>query len=263
MSLAAAFRLDGRTALICGAARGLGWEIAQALAAAGAAVVLNGRTAERIEPRIAELRAAGHQASAAVFDFTDRVAMVASLEHLQAGGVVIDILVNAVGVRDRRPSAEISSEDFSQLIEIDLVAAYRLIRALAPGMCRRQWGRIVMLGSIVDQLAVPNAASYIAAKGGLSAMSRALAAEYGRHGVTCNVLSPGFFATETNRRLAESAAGRSMAARVPLQRWAEPAEIAGAALFLCSPAASYINGHTLVVDGGVSATYAMPMDRNL
>jgi gluconate 5-dehydrogenase len=245
------FRLDGRTALITGSGRGLGWEIAKGLAEAGAKVVLHGRSHERLAPRLEELRTAGHTAEALAFDMGDRVAM--QVEVAEAGP--IDILVHNVGERDRRPFAEIEPDAFAHLIDVDLTAAHALVKLLVPGMIGRGWGRLILVTSIVADLAVPGASSYIAAKGGLSALARALAAELGAAGITSNALSPGFFATETNAPMIATPAGDRLRERCPAKRWAEPWEIAGAAVFLASPAASYVNGHTLTVDGGVSATY--------
>jgi len=245
------FRLDGRTALITGSGRGLGWEMAKGLAEAGARVVLHGRSRERLAPRLEELRAAGHAAEALAFDMGDRPAM--RTEVAKAGP--IDILVHNVGERDRRPFAEIEPEAFARLIDVDLTAAHALVKLVVPAMIERRWGRLILVTSIVGDLAVPGVASYAAAKGGLSALARALAAELGAKGVTSNALSPGFFGTETNAQMMASPAGERLRERCPAKRWAEPWEIAGAAVFLASPAASYVNGHTLVVDGGVSATY--------
>lgn len=245
------FRLDGRTALVTGSGRGLGWEMARALAETGARVLLHGRSADRLAGRVAELRGAGFAADSVAFDMADRPAMRQAL----AGTGPIDVLIHNVGERDRRPFAEIEPEDFARLIDVDLTAAHALVRLVVPGMIERRWGRLILVTSIAGGLAIPNAASYVTAKGGLAALARAMAAEFGAKGVTSNALSPGFFATETNARMIASPAGERYRERCPAKRWADPREIAGAAIFLASPAASYVNGHTLVVDGGVSATY--------
>jgi gluconate 5-dehydrogenase len=245
------FRLDGRTALITGSGRGLGWEMAQGLAEAGAKVLLHGRSRARLAPRLEALHAAGRKADVVCFDMADRAAMYAAVGD--AGRV--DILVHNVGERDRRPFAEIDHDAFARLVDVDLSAAHALVRLVLPGMLERGWGRLILVTSIAGELAVPGASSYIAAKGGLAALARALAAEFGAKGITCNALSPGFFATETNAQLKASPAGERQRERCPAKRWGEPWEIAGAAVFLASPAASYVNGHTLTVDGGVSATY--------
>jgi len=245
------FRLNGRTALITGSGRGLGWEIAKGLAQAGAKVLLHGRSAERLAPRLDELKGVGLVADGVAFDMADRSAM---REAIGRAGP-IDILVHNVGERDRRPFADIEPEDFARLVDVDLVAAHALVKLVVDGMIERSWGRLILVTSIVADLAGPSAASYTAAKGGLSALARALSAELGSKGITSNAISPGFFGTETNAQIMSSPAGERRRERCPAKRWAEPWEIAGAAVFLASPAASYVNGHTLTVDGGVSATY--------
>ncbi|MCW5746007.1 MAG: SDR family oxidoreductase [Alphaproteobacteria bacterium] len=256
MSILDCFRLDGRAALITGAGRGLGWEMAKALAEAGAHVLLNGRAPERLQQRVEELRAAGLSATPLVFDMADRAAMETAVRGRLAAGR-IDILINNVGERDRRKLDELSTADFERLVDVDLNAAYALAKLVLPGMIERRAGRIIMVTSIAASLGAPGAASYIAAKGGLAALVRAMASEVGVHGVTCNAIAPGFFHTETNDTLFTSPAGHLWRDRVPMRRFARPEEIAGAALYLASDAASYVNGHTLTVDGGVSATFMM------
>lgn len=245
------FSLDGLTALVTGSGRGLGWEMAKGLAEAGARVLLHGRSHDRLAPRLALLHQAGMKAGAVVFAMADREGMAAAI----AAAGPIDILIHNVGERDRRPFSEIEPEAFARLIDTDLAAGHALITLVAPAMIERGWGRLILVTSIAADLAAPGASSYIAAKAGLGALARALAAELGSKGITSNAISPGFFATETNEQLIASPAGDHMRRRCPLKRWAEPWEIAGAAIFLASPAASYVNGHTLTVDGGVSATY--------
>jgi gluconate 5-dehydrogenase len=214
-------------------------------------VLLHGRSAERLAKRLTTLQNAGSEADAISFDMADRTAMKKAMGSVGS----IDVLVHNVGERDRRPFGEIEPEDFARLVDVDLIAAHALVKLVMPGMVERGWGRIILVTSIVGSLAAPGAASYATAKGGLAALARALAAEFASKGITANALSPGFFATETNADLIASPAGERQRQRCPAKRWAEPHEIAGAALFLASPAASYVNGHTLTVDGGVSATY--------
>lgn len=225
--------------------------MAKGLAEAGARVLLHGRSPERLASRVAELRAAGRATDAVAFEMADRTAMQRAL----ASAGPVDILIHNVGERDRRPFTEIGSGDFARLVDTDLSAGEALIRLVVPGMVERGWGRLILVTSIAATLAAPGASSYIAAKAGLEALARALASELGATGVTSNALSPGFFATETNAALIQSAAGERLRQRCPARRWADPSEITGAAIFLASPAASYVNGHTLTVDGGVTATY--------
>jgi len=250
---AASFSLAGKTALVTGAARGLGWEIAQAMARAGAHVLINGRDGERLAALAAELGAAGLQASAAGFDVADQTARDAWFGEFHGP---IDILVNNVGARHRKPIADCPPEDFTAMLDVNLTAAYSLARRLAPAMTAAGEGAIVNITSIAGPLARANDIAYTAAKGGLEALTRVLAVELGPRGVRCNAVAPGYFATEANRSIVgdpETTAFLNL--RVPLRRWGEPAEIAGAAVFLASPAASYVNGQVLTVDGGLSASF--------
>ncbi|MEO8559592.1 MAG: SDR family oxidoreductase [Rhodospirillales bacterium] len=252
------FRLDGRRALVTGATRGLGLEIARALAQAGAQVFINGRKADAVKQQVQALNKAGLKVEGLAFDVTDAAATERAFAKIENGTGGIDILVNNVGVRDRRGLDALDTKDFNTLLQSDVIAAYGTCRLAAPGMRARKFGRIINVTSIIAELARPGDPAYISAKAGLAGLTRALAADLGPHGITVNAISPGFFATETNKpMIANPKIGPVYAARVPLGRWAEPQEIAGAAVFLASAAGSYVNGHILVVDGGVSATYGM------
>ena len=251
-SLPRPFRLDGRVALVTGAGRGLGLEVAKALASAGASVIVNGRDAGRLEEAAQAIRAAtGRQAGIAPFDVADVAAGQEALAGIVREHGRLDILINNVGVRDRRPLRDFSTEEASALVATNLVAPTMLAREAAEIMAEQGHGRLIFVTSIAGQVALPRDPIYTAAKAGLAGLMRALAVEYGRTGVTSNAISPGMFATQTNERLvADADFSAFVDVRVPLGRWGRPHEIGPAAVFLASDEASFVNGHELVVDGG-------------
>ena len=250
------FDLRDRVALITGAAQGLGFEIAEELAQAGAHVILNGRQAQRLESAAARIRGKGGTASPLAFDIADPGEVAQGFERIEAAFGALDVLVSNVGIRHRLPLAEITPEDFHRVLEVNLVAAFHLAKAAVALMTPHGRGRIIMVTSIAGPLGRPNDAAYIAAKGGLAGFVRALAVEFGPQGITANAIAPGYFATETNAAMVDdSEVDEFVKRRIPLQRWGEPKEIAGAAVFLASDAASYVNGHVLTVDGGLSASF--------
>ncbi|HVH78483.1 MAG TPA: SDR family oxidoreductase [Stellaceae bacterium] len=248
------FSLEGKTALVTGAGRGLGFEIAKAMAGAGAHVVVNGRDRSRLDAACRSVGEAGGSASPAAFDIADAEALRSALDAIERERGRLDIVVGNVGQRDRRRLAECSDDDLRCLISVDLVASLILAREAAERMLPRGGGRLIFVTSIASIMSSGRDASYAAAKAGLEGMIHALATEYGPNGITANGISPGFFATETNAALAQDPKRSAyFERRTPLGRWGRPEEIAGAAVFLASAAASFVNGHILVVDGGTTS----------
>ncbi|MEL6216967.1 MAG: SDR family oxidoreductase [Pseudomonadota bacterium] len=246
---AANFSLAGRRALVTGAGRGLGLAMARALAMAGAHVWLNGRTPGPLEAAAEALRSSGHSAAPAPFDVTDSDAVEAWFDRSDPP----DLLVNNATLRDRRPTSELSVDAVARLVEVNALAAYDLTRRALPGMIAAGGGAIVNIASIAGPRAGVGDPGYTLAKGGIEALTRSHAVELGRHGIRVNAIAPGFFATEANARWVEDLAVTEMLeTRAAIPRWGKPEEIAGACVFLCSPAASYVTGHVLTVDGGLS-----------
>ena len=237
--------LAGRIALVTGASRGLGFEIARRMAEQGARVWLNGRGASAVEAAAERI---GPNARALPFDIGDDQASAAAFARLAEDG--LDIIVNNVGQRDRRPLGQLRRADMAAMLSTNLVAPFDLARRAAPLMQAREYGRIINITSIAADIARGDVL-YTASKGGLAALTRALAAELGATGITVNAVAPGYFATEANGEMtADPGIARHLARRTSLGRWGEPGEIAGAVAFLAAPEASYITGHTLAVDGG-------------
>jgi gluconate 5-dehydrogenase len=246
------FDCRGRVALVTGASRGLGYQAALVLAEAGALVILNGRDEAALKRAETDIRQAGGLAETVGGDLNWEATKVVERTVALNGG--LDVLVHAAAIRDRRPTAELTKAAFGDLVEANLSAAYDLARAALPHLAQSKAGRLIFITSIAARIARSGDPAYVAAKGGLEALTRALAVEFGSDGLTVNAIAPGFFATEANACLADDPAIRTFIdMRVPLQRWGQPPEIGSAVLFLASPTSGYVNGSTVTVDGGISA----------
>lgn len=248
------FSLEGQVALVTGAARGLGLEMARALAAAGATVLLGGRDQGRLDPAIQQIVEEGGIAASVAFDMDDATATKGAIDAILSAHGRLDILIANAGVRDRTGFAGLSRESFMGLLGTNLVATADLCHRAAQAMAAGgRGGRVVVIGSMISSMAAAGDPAYLAAKAGLTGLVRALAAEHGPQGVTVNELAPGSFATEYNAALAANPqANATVKARTLVERWGKPEEIAAAALFLASPGAGYVTGHRLIVDGGMS-----------
>jgi gluconate 5-dehydrogenase len=248
------FDLAGRTALVTGSSRGLGRAMAEGLAEAGAAVVLNGSDAGRLAETAAALRAAGHTVHEARFDVADEAAILAAFSALDAQGIAVDILVNNAGIQFRRPMVELDTADWRRVIETNLTSAFVIGREAARRMIPRGHGKIVNIGSLMSDAARATVAPYTAAKGGIKMLTRAMTAEWAAHGIQANAIGPGYMLTEMNQALVDNPNFNAwVIGRTPSRRWGRPDELIGAAVFLASAASDYVNGQIIHVDGGMLA----------
>lgn len=256
-SLPALFSLAGRTALVTGSSQGIGFALAQALAAAGARVVLNGRDGARLAAARDALAAAvpGADVRTQGFDVTDADAVEAGVAAVEREVGAIDVLVNNAGMQHRGAFHEFPLEAWRRLQATNVDSVFLVGRAVAARMVGRRRGRIVNVCSVQSELARPGIAPYTATKGAVKMLTKGMATDLGRHGIQVNGLAPGYFRTELTRALvADEAFSAWLAQRTPAGRWGEVHELAGAVVFLASDAASFVNGHVLLVDGGITAS---------
>ena len=238
------FDLTGRTALVTGSTRGLGLAMARALAAHGARVCVNGRTQEACEAVLWE------GAVAAPFDVTDEAAVAEGVARIGR----IDVLVNNAGIQLRRSLEQIDLDEWRRVLEANVTSAFLVARAVAPQMIQRGRGKIVNTCSVTSEVGRETIGPYTASKGALKLLTRAMCADWARHGIQANGIGPGYFRTDINTALQEDAEFTAwLEGRVPAGRWGEPDELGGAVVFLASAASDFVNGQILYVDGGLLA----------
>jgi gluconate 5-dehydrogenase len=249
------FRLDGRVALVTGSSTGIGLALARGLAQSGATVVLNARNAARLNDSAGALRAEGLNVQARAFDVTDAGAVDEAIAWIEAEVGPIHVLVNNAGMTRRGPVTELSDADWSAVLRTNLDSAFFVGRTVARRMLPRKGGRIINTCSVMSELARPSTAAYAASKGALKMLTKAMAVELAPHGITVNGIAPGYFKTELTAPLVnDETFSNWLINRTPARRWGNVEELVPAVVFLASDGASYVNGHILVIDGGMTAT---------
>ena len=254
------FSLEGKVALVTGAAYGIGFAMAQGLAEAGAKIAFNCRSKEHMDKALADYKALGIDAKGYLCDVTneeDVKAMVADIEKTLG---VIDILVNNAGIIKRIPMVDMKVEEFRQVIDIDLTAPFIVSKAVIPAMIKKGHGKIINICSMMSELGRETVSAYAAAKGGLKMLTRNIASEYGEYNIQCNGIGPGYIATPQTAPLRERQPDgfrhpfdSFIVAKTPAARWGTPEDLMGSAVFLASDASNFINGQVLYVDGGILA----------
>lgn len=255
------FDLTGKTALVTGATHGLGMAMAKGLASAGATIVFNDLTPDRVKQALKEYRDSGIEAHGYIFDVTNEEAVKQQIATIESEVAPIDILINNAGIIKRVPMLDMDVSDFRQVIDIDLVGPFIVGRAVASSMVQRgKGGKIINICSMMSELGRNSVSAYAAAKGGLKMLTKNMATEWAKYGIQANAIGPGYFATSQTApiRVAGHPFNDFIIHRTPAGRWGHPDELQGAAIFLASAASDFVNGHVLYVDGGILATIGKP-----
>lgn len=249
------FDLTGRRALVTGSSQGIGLSLAEGLGKAGASLVLNARNAGRLEEAAAALRAKGIEVTTATFDVTDQAAVVAAIGAIEKNAGPIDILVNNAGIQRRAPLEEFSAENWHEIVRTNLDSIFFVSQAVARFMIPRKRGKIINVGSLMSEQARYSIAPYTATKGAVKNFTKGMCTDWARYNIQINAIGPGYFATPLNKALVENPQFDAwLKARTPAGRWGNVEELQGAAIFLASSAADFINGQIIYVDGGILAT---------
>lgn len=247
------FDLSGKVALVTGASRGLGQYFARALARAGADLAITSRTLDSLSAFAGEIQALGRKAFAAELDVRDYSSIQRAIAAIEDHFGKIDILVNNAGCNIRKPALEVSWEDWNTILDTNLRGSFFVAQAVARGMIRRGYGRIVNIGSVTSVAGYAGLGPYGASRGGIRQLTMSLADDWGAYGITVNCLAPGWFKTRQNSALYENPAWvEYISDRIPVKRPGMPNDLDGAIVFLASESSRYITGQTLLVDGGIS-----------
>lgn len=254
------FSLEGKVALVTGAAYGIGLAIARAFAEAGARIVFNCSRQETVDRGLKAYKDLGIDAKGYLCDVTDEQAVRVMVADIEKTVGTIDILVNNAGIIKRIPMTEMAVEDFRRVIDVDLVAPYICAKAVIPGMIKKGHGKIINICSMMSELGRETVSAYAAAKGGLKMLTRNICSEFGEYNIQCNGIGPGYIATEQTAPLREIQPDGSrhpfdqfIISKTPAARWGTPEDLMGPAVFLASDASDFVNGHVLYVDGGILA----------
>lgn len=245
------FDLTGRRALVTGSSQGIGLALAKGLAQAGAEIILNGRDEAKLEG----LQAFFETSYKLSFDATDHAAVRDKIDQFEQDVGSIDILVNNVGVQHRGPLEEFPDSAFEYLLQANVASVFHVGQAVARHMIKRGAGKIINIASVQTSLARPGIAPYTATKGAVGNLTKGMATDWAKYGLQCNAIAPGYFATEMNAKLvADPEFSAWLQKRTPAGRWGEVEELVGACIFLASAASSFVNGHVLYVDGGITVS---------
>lgn len=254
------FDLKGKRALITGGTHGLGMAIAKGLASAGAELLINGHSPGKMESALNEYKKSGYNATGYLFDVTNDVEVKATIERIEKEVGAVDILVNNAGIIKRIPMVEMNTEDFREVVNVDLVAPFIVSKYVGRNMIKRSAGKIINICSMMSELGRNTVSAYAAAKGGLKMLTKNMATEWAKYNIQVNGIGPGYFATEQTApiRTAGHPFNEFIVNRTPAGRWGNPDDLMGTAVFLASRASDFINGQIIYVDGGLLATIGKP-----
>ena len=249
------FDLTGRTALITGATRGIGFGLAIGLAQAGAKVILNGRNPDKLAEAIDRLRVQEGSASTLCFDVRDQQAVVKAINGYESADGPIDILINNAGIQHRQSLEDFAVDKFQDVMNTNVMALFYLGQAVTRHMKQRGYGKVINIASIMTKMARHHVGAYITAKAAVGGLTRAMTAEWAGYGINCNAIGPGYISTELTQALFEDKAFSDwLIAQTPAGRWGQVDDLVGAAIYLSSSASDFMHGQILYIDGGMSTT---------